>query len=545
MHVYCVCGIICRMKNFAEFTPEELKKLNKSSLIMIISTLQSQVDHISNQLNILTEQIALMNQRSFGRKTESLSQFPQQLSLFDLYPDENTPSRSEKPEVTEIVVSSYTRKEKTKREEKLEGLPARIINHTLTPEELAERFPGGYKELPCEIYKRLTFIPQMLMVDEHHVHVYASKSNDGTIVKARRSPDVFRNCIATPSLIAAIAAGKYAEHLPIERQIKRFHELGMDFGSNTLSSWMIKASDQYYSILCDELHKQLLEALVIHADETPFEVIADGRKPGRNSYMWVYRSGACDPDHPVVIFDYQPTRRTDHPEEFLKDYNGILMTDGYQVYHSLEKKRKGLHVAGCWIHAKRGFADLVKAVGSENSEGVIAAEASRRISNLFHIDKKWKKLSKEEREKQRQLILKPKVDDFFEWAKNVIIKLTPNGSTAKALQYCINQEAFLRVFLSDGNVPMDNNLAEQAIRPFTLGRKNWVNIFSEQGAEASSVLYSIVETAKANQLKVFEYLEYSLDQLVKHADDTNRDFLKDLLPWSDYVQDHFSCSKIS
>lgn len=211
---------------------------------------------------------------------------------------------------------------------------------------------------------------------------------------------------------------------------------------------MINASDQYYSILCDELHSHLLNTPLIHADETPFEVIADGRKPGRSSYMWVYRTGACDPDHPVVICDYQPTRRTDHPEEFLKDYNGILMTDSYQVYHSLEKKRKGLQIAGCWVHAKRGFATLVKAAGSE-----------------------------------------------------------------------------------------------QAIRPFTLGSKNWVNIFSEQGAEASSVLYSIVETAKANQLRVFDYLEYTLDQLVKHADDTDRTFLQDLLPWSDYVQEHFHSPK--
>ncbi len=511
---------------------------------MIISSLQDQVEHISRQLNLLTEQIALMNQRSFGRKTESLSQFPHQMSLFgDLYPDMAPEPVREEPEITEITVSSYTRKEKTRREEKLEGLPARIIEHKLSEEELTEKFPDGYKELPCEIYKRVSFIPQMLMVDEHHVHIYASKNNDGTIIKANRPADVFRNCIATPSLIAALAAGKYFDHLPLERQIRRFRELGLNFGSNTLSNWMINASDQYYSILCDELHSHLLNTPLIHADETPFEVIADGRKPGRSSYMWVYRTGACDPDHPVVIYDYQPTRRTDHPEEFLKDYNGILMTDGYQVYHSLEKKRKGLQIAGCWVHAKRGFATLVKAAGSEQAEGIIAAEASRRISNLFHLDKKWKDLSKEEREKQRQLVLKPKVDDFFAWAKDSMLKVAPEGASAKALQYCINQEAYLRVFLTDGNVPMDNNLAEQAIRPFTLGRKNWVNIFSEQGAEASSVLYSIVETAKANQLRVFDYLEYTLDQLVKHADDTDRTFLQDLLPWSDYVQEHFHSPK--
>lgn len=528
------------MKNFSRLTPDELKKLNKSSLIMIISSLQDQLSNISAQLNILTEQIALMNQRSFGRKTESAGQIPYQLSLFDDAAAKDASSaKAEEPEVKEVIVSSYTRKEKTKREDKLNGLPARIFEHKLTPEELAEKFPKGYKELPCEIYKRLAFIPQMFMVDEHHVHVYASKSNDGTIVKAKRPPDVFRNSMATPSLIAALITGKYADHLPLERLAKRYRDNGVRLETNTLANWMINSSDQYFSLLWEELKKYLLTTQVVHADESPFEVINDGRAAGSKSFMWVYRNGACDPDHPVVIYDYQKTRCTDHPEQFLKDYSGILVTDGYQVYHSLEKKQKGLQVAGCWVHAKRKFAELVKAAGSENAEGIIAAEASRRISSFFHYDKKWKDLSKEEREKERQRVLKPKVDDFFEWAKETIQKLSPEGATAKGLQYCINQETFLRVFLSNGNVPMDNNRAEQAIRPFTLGRKNWVNMFSEQGAEASSVLYSLVETAKANNLRVYDYLDYALTQLVNHSEDTDREFLQDILPWSDYVKAHF------
>ena len=260
------------MKNFADLSPDELKKLSKSSLVLIICSLQEQFANISKQLSFFTEQIALMNQRTYGRKTEQF-QIPHQMSLFE-DPDFSTSSEesgvSEEPEVTEVVVSSYTRKEKTRREDKLEGLPARIIDHKLTPEEMAEQFPNGYKELPCEIYKRLSVIPQMFMVDEHHVHIYASKDNDGTIIKANRPKDVFRNSLATPSLISALVTGKYAEHLPIERQIKRFSQNGVKLESSTLSKWMINASDQYYSILMDELQKDLLKSPVIHADETPF-----------------------------------------------------------------------------------------------------------------------------------------------------------------------------------------------------------------------------------------------------------------------------------
>ena len=308
---------------------------------------------------------------------------------------------------------------------------------------------------------------------------------------------------------------------------------------------MIKVSDLHLSIIYETLHKHLFDSRVVHIDETPFEVIMDGRKAGSDSYMWVYRNGDCDLTRPIVLFDYQPTRRMDHPDEFLKGYTGILVTDGYQVYHSLEKHRKGLKVAGCWVHAKRKFAEIVKAIDIKNSDEIIAAKAVKRISTLFHLDKSLNDLSRSEKQKQRQLIIKPKVDDFFAWAKDSILKLPGDSTTRNALQYCINQEQFLRVFLSDGDVPMHNNLAEQAIRPFTLGRKNWVNMYSPDGAHASAVLYSLVEPAKANDLRIFDYIEFLISEIVKHSDDTKRDFLDKLMPWSDTVQKKYRCPKKS
>ena len=188
---------------------------------------------------------------------------------------------------------------------------------------------------------------------------------------------------------------------------------------------------------------------------------------------------------------------------------------------------------------------LVKSVGAETADNSIAAEATRRISELFHLDNQWDDLSKKERKKRRQLVLKPKVDDFFAWAKTEIQKLPVQSTTRNGLQYCINQEQFLRVFLSNGDVPMDNNLAEQAIRPFTIGRKNWVCANSIHGASASAILYSIVETAKANDLKVYDYLEFLLAELPKHVEDTGREFLKDLLPWSETIQEKCSNRKKS
>ena len=524
--------------DFSKLTKDDLEKMNKGVLITIILSMQMQLSNISNQLNFLTEQIALMNQRTFGRKTEQADEM-HQITLFEYFNEpEALSDDSPEPEVSEVVVSTYTRKRKTKREEKLEGLPARIIEHTIDEAKLSELFPDGYKELPIETYKRLSIIPQTLMVDEHHVHVYASKKNDGTIIRAERPTDLFTNSMATPSLVASIMTGKYQNHLPLDRQSTVFKSNGVYLESNTLANWMIKASDNYLSLVYDELIKQLKQFNVIHADETPFRVIKkDKPVGGSKSYMWVYRSGAYDLSHPIIIYDYQPSRKAEHPEEFLGGYSGVLVTDGYQVYHSLEKKKNNLKVAGCWVHAKRKFAELVKALGDKTSDSLIAAEATKRISEIFHIDKTLTDLDKQQRKDERQRLVKPKVDDFFAWAKDKINLLPAGGATYDGLQYCINQEQFLRVFLSDGNVPMDNNLAEQAIRPFTLGRKNWVNMFSSKGAQSSSVIYSLVETAKANNLRVYDYLELLLSEIPKHMSDTNLDFLQYLMPWSDKVKE--------
>jgi hypothetical protein len=209
-------------------------------------------------------------------------------------------------------------------------------------------------------------INHISLVDKQRVQIYTSKSNDGTIIKAERPADLFRNSIATAPLVAALITGKYANHLPLERQSKAFKENGVRLETNTRANWMIKASDLYLSVLYDELRKHLFKSHVVHVDETPFEVIKDGRKAGSSSYMWVYRNSECDIGHPVIIYDYQTPRRTDHPDEFLKEYSGVLVTDGYQVYHSLEKKRKAFNVVDCWIHAKRKFAELVKVLDTDH-----------------------------------------------------------------------------------------------------------------------------------------------------------------------------------
>ena len=437
-----------------QLSDEQLNNLGKEALVVIISSLQDQLLALQSQLDHANAQLSLFD--SFN-EVEYLKQDP-----------------LKEPEITEVIIPSYHRKKAVgKRESDLSGLPARIIEHTLSDEELAVKFPDGYKELPEEVYKRLHIIPETFIVDEHHVHVYASKSNDGTILKAPRPKDLFRNSIATPALVASIINGKYTNALPLERQSKAFKTNGIQLSTNTMANWVIKSTDVYLSLIYDRLHELIYDSKVIHADESPVKVMRIDHakiKNGKKTYMWVYRNRPLRETHPVVLFDWQPSRHSDHPREFLNTFSGTVVTDGYQVYHKLAKERRDLKVAGCWVHARRPFAEFIKSVGQDTARGSIA------------------------------------------------------------------QEAYLRVFLSDGNVPMDNNYAEQAIRPFTIGRKNFVMIESSNGAKASAILYSLVETAKANMINTFEYFNLLLTEIPQHMDDKDLRFIDDLLPWSPRVQ---------
>ena len=326
-------------------TEEQLNNLNKEALVIIVASLQDQLGSMHEQLNtanarladtnrqieLLTEQIRIMNQRQFGRH----------------------------PEISEVIIASYRRKKSVgKRDADLDGLPARIIEHRLSEEELSQLFPNGYKELPNEVYRRLHIIPETFIVDEHHVHVYASKDNDGTIVKAPRSVDLFRNSIATPSLVASIINGKYGNALPLDRQSRAFKCNGINLATNTMANWVIKSADNYLSLLYDRLHELIYDNHIIHADESPVKVMRIGNAPiknGKKTYMWVYRNNPKLSSKPIVLYDWQPSRSADHPREFLKNFSGIAITDGYQVYHKLGKERKDLTIGGCWIHYSRSI----------------------------------------------------------------------------------------------------------------------------------------------------------------------------------------------
>ena len=325
---------------------------------------------------------------------------------------------------------------------------------------------------------------------------------------------------------------KYVNAVPLYRQEQEFGRCGLHISRQNMANWTIQCADRYLAVLYDCLHEKLYGYHVLQADETPVLVNKDGRPAGAKSYMWVYRTGRMYTERQIVLYEYQKTRNASHPREFLKDFNGVCVTDGYQVYHTIECEREDLRIAGCWSHARRRFDEAVKALPKQKQKDSRAYLALTMIQAIYREEKQLKDLPAGERRNRRQLSVKPLVEAYSAWVRENLPKVPQKSKTWEGFNYSLNQEKYLKVFLDDGEVPMDNNAAEQSIRGFCIGKKNWVMIDTIAGAKSSAIIYSIAETAKANNLKPYDYFEYLLTEIPKHLDDTGRSFLDDLLPWS-------------
>lgn len=524
--------------NREKLTREQLNSLDKDTLITLLLNMQDQIAQQTAAIEKLTQEIALMNTRAFGRKSEKLQIDADQLNFFsEIFNEVESLAGSQlsmEPGMDEVLVPEHKRRKrrsKGKLAEDLMGFDSKIIEHTLTEEELTEHFPEGYRRLPDEVYRKLELIPAVFEVQEHHIAVY--KGKNGKIVKAEHPKEMLNGSIATPSLVSAVIHGKYTNAVPLYRQEQEFARNDVNISRQTMANWVITAAERYLSLLYDRLKEEILKSPVIHADETPVMVTKDGREGMHKSYMWVYRSGSMCRANQAILYDYQKTRKTDAPAEFLSGFEGSLVCDGYQVYHTLEnRKETKFEVAGCWAHARRPFAQIYKSLGKEKAIGTVAAEALIQIQNIYRTDQKLQKLSPSERKKRRTTLVKPLVNTFFEWCRRSLDRVPPSSETAEGIRYCINQEKYLRTFLENSQIPLDNNLAEQAIRPFCVGKKNWKLIDTVHGAQASAILYSIVETAKANDLNIYQYFKHLLTEIPKHMDDTDLSFIDPMLPWS-------------
>ena len=521
------------------YTKEELNSFSRETLMAVILSMQDQISQLNTNMERLIEQIADANNKRYGRSSEKLKTISGQMELELIF--------NEAEALTEIlyvvepaeedVIQPRHRKSKGKREADLKDLPVEVISHTLSEEKLRDVFgTDGWKQLPDEIYKRVRVQPTVYTVEEHHVAVYAGRDNQ-TIIKADRPKDLLRNSLLTPSLAASIMNAKYVNGLPLYRISQEFLRNDIHISRQVMANWMIQCADRYLGILYDRLHKEMYRFHVLQADETPVMVTKDGRPANSKSYMWIYRTGKSYTDTPVILYEYQRTRKSDHPEEFLKDFKGIMVCDGYSAYRKLDRKNPDIIFAGCWSHARRRFTEALKALpktAQKNAKETVDYEAVSRIAAIYHLDNQMEGQPAKVRKMYRQANIRPLVEAFFAWAKEIQSKnQLSRGKTLDGINYCINQEASLKAFLEDGDIPMDNNATESALRSFCLHKHTWKLIDSLDGANASAIIYSITETAKANNLNPFRYLEYVLTVLKDHQDDRDYGFIDDILPWSE------------
>lgn len=328
--------------------------------------------------------------------------------------------------------------------------------------------------------------------------------------------------------MAYVMSQKYVDSLPLYRQEKQFQRLGVELSRQTMANWMIAGSERWLAPLYEYMHKELVKLNTLSADETTLQVL---REPGRaaqtKSYLWLYRSGRFDV--PMVLYDYQPSRSGDHPKAFLQGFSGYLQTDGYSGYNKVENVEQ----LGCWAHARRKYIEALEALPVKQRQGTTAAVGLAYCNEIFRLERKWKDASPEERYKARLEESRPILKKYLAWLDEQQAGVLPKSLLGSAITYSLSQWKKLNVFLKDGRLEIDNNASERSIKPVVIGRKNFLFSNTPRGAKASAIIYSIVETAKANSLNPQQYLNHLFECLPQLPDATDPKALSKLAPWSD------------
>jgi transposase len=479
----------------------DLPKTMKESHAIILSQ-QEEISLLKQQYHNLIEQIKLAQQRKFSSSSES---HPLQLALqFD---EADAIASEALPEEENTVTVTYTRN-KPKRRTLPDHLPREIIEHDISEEDKVCACGCMKKRIGEEVTEQLEVIPAQLKVIAHVRPKYACNQCDEKVSIAPMPVLFLPKSMASPSLVAHTIINKYQDHLPLYRQEKIWKRMGIDIARNTASSWVIQASE-ICMLMRDALISTLLDSNYIQADETPIQVMNEpNRKNTSKSYMWVYQTGR--PDKKVILFDYRETRQALWPKEILKDFKGYLQTDGYGGYEWVDSNKDIIHL-GCMAHARRPFAELVKLAKTTGK----SHQAMAFFQKLYAIEK----IARDEKyTPQKRLALRleksvPILAQLKEWMEKSLPNAVPQSKLANALLYMQKRWQELNNYLLDGALEIDNNSTENKIRPFALGRKNWLFAATPNGAKASALFYSLINTAVANDWNPFEYIKYLFENI--------------------------------
>jgi transposase len=465
----------------------------------------------------LREYIRLLKSQRFGKSSERGHR--DQLGLFNEAEQLLDAAAEDDLEEATLLVPAHTRAKAGRR--RLPAWMERIeILHDLPEAEKVCASDGtALVEISRETSEQIEFIPATARVLVHVRPKYACPHCKTGIRIAPMPPQPIPKSLASPSLLAFVAVSKYADALPLYRQAGILERIGIDVSRATLAHWMVRCGELVQPLI-NLMREELLAHDFVQCDESRFQVLKEpGKAAESQSYVWVQR-GAPD-DHPLVLYEYDPSRSAEVPKRLFEGFQGILQTDGYEGYGALGREPGIVHV-GCWAHARRRFTDALKGAGKNRKQGAkrttkqsVAETGLRFIQKLYAIERSVKDATREERLWARQEQSLPVVEDLRGWLDRALATVVPRSLTGEALAYLDGQwPKLVRVF-ETGHVPLDTNAVENAIRPFAVGRKNWMFADTVRGAEASANLYSLIETAKANHLEPWAYLHHVFAELPK------------------------------
>ena len=497
---------------------------------------QTQIARISSlekQIELLTEALRLSRQKRFGASSERSSESAmEQLSLLfneaEVYADQ---AAKEDDSVTVAAHKRHKKHEYTL-DHLPENVPVEVVEHRLPEEELACPECGNtMSEIGKEVRRRLKLEPAKVVVVEDWYFTYACRKCEKEdietpVVKAAREPNFISGSFAMPEAVAYFMVQKFVMGSPLYRQEQELKRWGIPLSRQTMSNWMIWTSDHLLTPVYDQLHKELLARDVLHADETTLQVLHEpGETAQSKSYMWLYRTSG-DTDRPIVLYEYQPDRKQEHPRQFLTGFRGYLHTDGYAGYHNLPES---ITVVGCWAHARRKFDEAMKSLPKGKAKNSSAAQGLAYCSLLFKIEEGLADLSSKERYDQRLKQAKPVLAALLVWANTRAA--APKSALGRALTYLRDEWPYLLNYLKDGRLELSNNRAERSIKPFVIDRKNFLFANTPSGATSSAVIFSLIQTAIENGLDPYRYLSWMMSTAAE-MDLSQPENVQLLLPWN-------------
>jgi hypothetical protein len=542
--------ILREMQNTSTAMTKDYSKVQETN-----RKLQAENAQLKKDNKKLCEQNAQLLRKVFGRQSEKVIYMDEEPALEDPLSEdaaETDESTSDKPAVSPLAPTTTKTGlivlqgkkgmggRKPRQGMNLDKMPADHL-FKVDAEKLDAMYgEGNWEIISWHIRRKVERIPELDYVQYTHVPVVAVGPERKLV--ALPFEDALRNySIATASLVASIMFKKYALGIPLYRQEWDLQMKDFPLSRQDMANWIVYFALNLFGPVYDWLWQELKKCRYIQNDETTLQVINDGREAGRLSYMWVHMtSELCEEINPIVIFAYEMTRKADHLREYFSDYIGTMISDAFSGYYTFAGEHEEvITLAGCLMHARRPIALSAAVKGAarlpeEDQKTMPEYQPLQLLAQIFDLEKSFRGLSADERKAHRQEKVRPLLDEYFQ----IIHMLDPDNpeysdKMKKGIHYAQNHETELRRFLDDGHIPCDNGACERHIRPFSVARKVWLFSNTINGAKATAILYTLVETAKANNADPYYYLKYLLDSMPAHMDDHDRSFLADMMPWSD------------